>query len=251
MHYQISRNGQQYGPYTLEDLKRYLATGNVQPTDLVKNEDMPEWIPVSQLLAAEPQTAQPQPQSQFQPQAQSAPFEPTPAYSQPAPSVMVDQYPDPPNLNWGLVLLFDLVTCSLFQYVWNLIVAAWTRRVQPNSTALFYYIGADLLYLVYMAVTFVTGFSSAIFMARSGVVYHHSSGEYAMRGFIGLAFWVLKLIARFQHRESLLEHFNGPEPIGLRLSGVMTFFFGGLYFQYHLNRINALKAAARFGAPRY
>jgi hypothetical protein len=33
MHYQISRNGQEYGPYTLEDLQRYLASGNVMPTD--------------------------------------------------------------------------------------------------------------------------------------------------------------------------------------------------------------------------
>ena len=33
------------------------------------------------------------------------------------------------------------------------------------------------------------------------------------------------------------EHFNGPEPIGLSLSGVMTFFFGATYFQYHINDI--------------
>ncbi len=49
---------------------------------------------------------------------------------------------------------------------------------------------------------------------------------------------------------SLEEHFNGPEPVGLRLNGVMVFFFGGVYFQYHLNRINAIKQAARFGAAR-
>jgi hypothetical protein len=36
------------------------------------------------------------------------------------------------------------------------------------------------------------------------------------------------------------------EPVGLSLSGVMTFFFGGLYFQYHLNRINEMKRLARY-----
>ena len=36
--------------------------------------------------------------------------------------------------------------------------------------------------------------------------------------------------------------------MGLRLSGVMTFFFGGVYFQAKLNEINAVKAAARYGA---
>ena len=47
-------------------------------------------------------------------------------------------------------------------------------------------------------------------------------------------------------RRSMEEHFNGPEPMGLSLSGVMTFFFGGIYFTYHLNRINELKRAARY-----
>jgi hypothetical protein len=42
------------------------------------------------------------------------------------------------------------------------------------------------------------------------------------------------------------QHFNGPEPIGLSLSGVMTFFFGMLYFQYHFTRINELKRLARY-----
>ena len=40
MHYQITRNGQNYGPYTLEDLQRYLASGNVLPTDLCKSDEM-------------------------------------------------------------------------------------------------------------------------------------------------------------------------------------------------------------------
>ena len=47
-------------------------------------------------------------------------------------------------------------------------------------------------------------------------------------------------------RRSMEEHFNGPEPIGLSLSGVMTFFFGIYYFQYHFTRINELKRAARY-----
>ena len=50
MHYQVSRNGQMYGPYTLEDLQRYLASGNVLPTDLAKSEEMADWVPVSQLI---------------------------------------------------------------------------------------------------------------------------------------------------------------------------------------------------------
>ena len=39
MTYQVSRNGQLYGPYSLEDLQRYVATGNVLLTDLAKTEE--------------------------------------------------------------------------------------------------------------------------------------------------------------------------------------------------------------------
>jgi hypothetical protein len=47
-------------------------------------------------------------------------------------------------------------------------------------------------------------------------------------------------------RRSMEEHYNGPEPIGLSLSGVMTFFFGVYYFQYHFTRINEMKRLARY-----
>ena len=50
MLYHISRNGQNYGPYTLEDLNRYVASGNVLLTDLAKSDDRPDWVPVSQVL---------------------------------------------------------------------------------------------------------------------------------------------------------------------------------------------------------
>jgi len=50
MTYQVSRNGQMYGPYTLEDLQRYVASGNILLTDMAKSEDMPDWLPVAQIL---------------------------------------------------------------------------------------------------------------------------------------------------------------------------------------------------------
>ena len=50
MTYQVSRNGQMYGPYTLEDLKRYVASGNILGTDMAKSEEMPDWLPVAQIL---------------------------------------------------------------------------------------------------------------------------------------------------------------------------------------------------------
>ncbi len=260
MHYQISRNGQEYGPYTLEDLQRYLASGNVLPTDLAKSETMTEWVPVSQILAGNVPPGTVPPVSE--PMAGSGPAYTNvgtvtgaaaagysgfdygqPGYVAPNPNVLAGSpYPDAPNLHWGLVLLFAVLTCSLFMFIWNLIVAAWLKRVQPNATSLFYYIGAGVLLVIQ-------------WLESANYSVHHvfTPGLHGMSGnhgglFIGLVAWVVRLVARFSQRASLEEHFNGPEPVGLQLNPVMTFFFGGLYFQYHLNRINAMKQAARYGA---
>jgi hypothetical protein len=50
MNYFVSRDGKEYGPYTLADLQRYVASGNVLVTDLARSEGMGEWIPVSQVI---------------------------------------------------------------------------------------------------------------------------------------------------------------------------------------------------------
>jgi len=243
MHYQVSRNGQTYGPYTLEDLQRYLASGNVLPTDFAKSEEMADWVTVSQLLGTEA----PPPAAGFTAPPYSGGGSIEPAYN-PAvannAALAVSPYPDAPNLHWGLVLLLAILTCSLFMFVWNLVVAAWLRRVQPNATSLYYYLGAGVLFVLQLLFSGATGVAGTV---HSGV---HFFPGHPLPGLLALATWVVRLIARYSQRASLEEHFNGPEPVGLRLNPVMTFFFGGLYFQYHLNRINALKQGSRYGAPR-
>jgi hypothetical protein len=235
MLYYVSRNGQSYGPYTLDDLRRYVASGNVLPTDLAKSDEMPDWVPVSQIL--NPVSGTPVPGSEA-PAGYQAPV--VPQY--PAASAI---YPDSPNLNWGLVLLFAFLTCSFFMFVWNLVLAAWMKRVQPNSKAIYYYAAATILVLL-QAFT-GTHAQAHIVQHQPGVQWVWAYyGAHPLRNFIALAAWVVRLIARFTMRADLEEHFNGPEPVGLSLSGVMTFFFGGLYFQYHLNRINELKRMARY-----
>ncbi len=246
MHYTISRNGQTYGPYTLDDLQRYVASGNVLPTDMAKSEEMVDWVPVSQLLAPNPIAAQPPADPGFSSPGYANPaysnVNPNPAYGQPNP-VAASPYQDPPNINWGLLLLLDVITCTLFQWVWNLIIAAWLKRVQPNATSLYYYLGAAVLTLIQIAVAVPHGMHQTF---GGGI---HTSYD-PVSGIIGLCVWVVRLIARYSQRASLEEHFNTVEPVGLQLNPVMTFFFGGIYFQYHLNRINQMKQGARFGAGR-
>jgi hypothetical protein len=222
MQYHIARDGQVYGPYTLDDLRRYLASGNVLPTDMAKSEEMPQWAPVSQVLGM-PAMA--------------------PAYPQPGAALSAPgMYPDAPNLHWGLVLLISLFTCSLFMFVWNLVLSSWMRRVKPDSKALFYYAAAAVLALL----SAITGHSAQIHMQAGNMMIWNFVHANPLGGLFSLGSWVVRLIARFTMRSDLEEHFNSVEPVGLRLSGIMTFFFGGLYFQYHLNRINEMKRMARY-----
>ena len=220
MAYTVSRNGQTYGPYTLEDLQRYVASGNVLPSDMAKSDEMPDWLPVAQILgtpAAPPAYVAPVPQ----------------AYTQPTGI----PYPDPPNLNWGLMLLLGFFTFGLFVIAWNFVIATWAKRVQPASKALIYYVIGTILVFVNF------GGSYGILISLG----HHQHPHHSVLGsIIGIASWIVRLIARFTLRDDIERHFNGPEPLGIRLSGVLTFFFGGIYFQYKLNQINDMKQALRY-----
>jgi hypothetical protein len=222
MLYHITRDGQNYGPYTLEDLQRYVASGNVLLTDMARPEDGTEWVPVSQILGMVSPAVVPQGVA------------PAPSYGEAVlPGGAV--YPDPPNLHWGLVLLIGVFTCWLFLVVWNFVQAAWMRRVNPRSNALWFYVASAVL-------SFGGQFLRFGLMASSG--FHN---PYLALGIpIGLISFVLTEIGFFDMRRSMEEHYNGPEPIGLSLSPVMTFFFGPLYFQYHMSRINELKRMARY-----
>ena len=65
----VMRDGQQYGPYTLEDLNAHLAAGSLLPTDQAWYEGAPAWMPMNQVpgvvvpgaapVAAVPQMAVP------------------------------------------------------------------------------------------------------------------------------------------------------------------------------------------------
>ena len=51
MNIHISRDGQQFGPYTLEDAQTHLASGSLLPHDLAWVEGATEWRPLSEVVA--------------------------------------------------------------------------------------------------------------------------------------------------------------------------------------------------------
>lgn len=48
MQVHIDRNGERYGPYSIEDINAYLANGTLLPTDLAWQDGMADWMPLSE-----------------------------------------------------------------------------------------------------------------------------------------------------------------------------------------------------------
>jgi hypothetical protein len=251
MSYFILRNGQQYGPYSPADLERYLTLGSIVTTDLARTEQMNQWLPLSQIIG----NAVPAPPAPFgnagpgygginaPPQMPPAPgptlsnsnVQPMPPPAQtpaclgyPLPPEMQHAAPLPPGgLHWGILLLGTIVTAGLFGTIWAFVQANWVRKIDQQSKAMVFLIIGVVLNLLGQGI--------------------NVSGEAPLLALLVLfGSLVCIYVALFGMRTSMLRYYNSVERIGLQLSGVMTFFFGIVYFQYHLQRI--LKAK-REGQP--
>jgi GYF domain 2 len=207
VNYFIKRDLNEYGPYSLAELQRYVASGNILLTDVCRSEGIQDWVPVSQVIGNIPVP-------------QAAPVAST--YISAAPQV--SPYPPPPSMHWALVLLIAVVTCGLFGWVWAILQAAWVKKVQPASNGILFWGIAIGLQVVYVALSI-----------------SQDPGVKAFGGIAELAGVVLWIVGAFSLKSSIEEHFNIAEPMGLQLSGVMTFFFNIYYFQYHFSRIIEIK----------
>jgi hypothetical protein len=209
MNYFITRNGQEYGPYTLADLQRYVATGSILVTDMTRSEGMTEWFPVSQVIGNIP----------------------VPVAPQTATATPSTWYPNPPNLHWGIAVLLGVITCGLFGWIWIFVQAAWVRKVRPESKCMIYAaIGIGLLF-------------ASLFL-------NVNKESAPLSGLLNLAGAVMWQVAAFTMRSDIEEHYNSAEPLAIRLSGVMTFFFGIYYFQFHFTRINEMKKQGQLPVPQ-
>jgi hypothetical protein len=128
----------------------------------------------------------------------------------------------PPNMHWAVLLLLAVVTCNLFTIVWLFVNAVWVRKVRPGNRALFYLIA-------YFAAAFSSGYLG-VRTENVGIVLN----------LVGVGFF---LAGVFSIRGDMEDYFNHEENIGMRLSGVMTFFFSTIYFQYHFNEVNERRRA--------
>ncbi len=216
MEYRIAREGQTYGPYTEAEVRTYLSSGYLVETDLACTDGMTKWVPLSKLL----------PKQKKAKKSKSPPLDPA--------GLRLD-LPAPPDIPWVMALVLECITLGSFFVMWDIYEGFWLRRVEPESRALLYFCVAALLFIVNSPSLY--SFVVHDFSGMPRLVSTHAT-------VIGVATFFMRILARFSMRRTLRTHFSREEPIGLTLSWFMTLVFGGLYFQYHFNRINELRRAA-------
>ena len=65
----ISRDGEQNGPYSIEDVNTYLKDGTLLPTDLACQEGLDEWVPLDEIQFTGLELKQDQSESVSEPSA--------------------------------------------------------------------------------------------------------------------------------------------------------------------------------------
>ena len=153
-------------------------------------------------------------------------------------------FPAPPRLHWGWVFVLCVLTLGLFGNVWMVVVGWWIKKVTRSAGAFWW----SLAYVLVVPCAFLLGVVGVV-AARmgadpTGLYVFTATASDVMR----LAAFVLYLVAAFG-----IKHMLEAAPIDIPLSGVMTFFFAPIYFQYHLCDYNVEGRVAEqlsgFGEP--
>jgi len=197
---------------------------------------------------------QPQPDYAAQPPYQQPPpaFVPAPMAAQPyggGPPQPVSGAV-PPSMHWFVLLLLGTLTFGILMYIWFFVQAGFVKKIDPRSKAGLWF----ALYLL-MALATLGAFGYTIYelhidfsemknpeyvqlVANAFYAYLQTNMALLLTCSIAAPLsFIFLLVGIFGMRSSIQRYYNNVEPIGLRLSGVMTFFFNILYFQYHFRRI--------------
>ncbi|MCC7341423.1 MAG: hypothetical protein IT170_10085 [Bryobacterales bacterium] len=267
MMYFLNRGGTRYGPYTPDDVRRYLASGNIAPEDRLE----PEGGGAS-LTAAE--LAQPPATPSFQASPQASPGSAAPLgtgaagglhpASQPISasgfggypmhtmtSSIPAQVPPPPGMDWWLVLILSICTCTLFGYIWSIVQSRWVKKLDPGSRATLYLLLPLLLIPAVIAIAIGGGIAGEV----------AGRGEEVIGGLMAIPVLVLSLgaaiasIAGFISMSSSLSeataHWGAAR---IDLGGIFTvfvvigwltnllFLIAPVWIQYRLDEVRRLQA---------
>jgi len=199
----ISHQGQEYGPWSREEVQRYLTEGRLSLSDFARTGPNQPWAPLPTILAA----------------------------SGVAPGALI-----PPSLHWLLLILIQFFTGCLFGLVWIFVQTSWMKKINPKSRATGSIAVATLGGLAGVALLTTGGIAEGLNPAPSGAF----DINMVMAG-LGLLLLIAAPIfffsGIFSMKKSLETYYNTIEPINLRLSSFMVIFFNIYYFQYHFTRI--------------
>ncbi len=239
MSYFLARDGQQHGPYEVDAVRRMAAEGSISQKHLLWTEGMAAWAPVSEIFPTIVAPPPPPPPPHVVPPA-PPPFAPAPA---------MGTGPVPPSMHWFVVMLLGSLTLGVFSIVWAFKIAGFVKKVSPRCNGrglLFSILALDLLYALFVVLAAVasrTGhWDTRIYTDPQTVIS-------ALGVLVVITISIMAINAIFRMRRGLLDYYNSTEPIRLRLSGGMTFFFSIYYLQYHLRRIAIWKKTGQLIPP--
>lgn len=127
-----------------------------------------------------------------------------------------------------MMVFLSLITLGIYGAYW-----IYSRRKSFNA------MGSAQVGEVLGTAPLILSFLSLGFSMRSAIIPIWGG---AAEGLTSLGAAVMMIVACFRYRSSLREYVRAREVSPLAAdsvarSGIMTFFFGALYLQYHLNRL--------------
>lgn len=162
-----------------------------------------------------------------------------PFYAYPSAPPVVRAVPDPPRLHWGWVLLLSMVTFGFFGMAWLIVQANWVRKVRGHSKT--------LPWAIAYASALPALFLFAIVMGILGALFHIADVQAFIRSavlLVRIAIFVLWIVTIY----TLSNELNA-DPIDIPLSGILIFFLGPVYFQFHLFDYHVSDELHQFRGP--
>lgn len=126
--YQINQDGQQFGPYSPDQLRQYFREGRIQQTAMVWTEGMPHWLPLNQAF----------PDLTTTPKAPPPPVQPR--SSKPVRVQTIEKT----GKTWKRLKLW-----SVFGF-WGLLIVTFSSLDTPDSTSTISALGAVLCLGLYI-----------------------------------------------------------------------------------------------------
>jgi small basic protein len=194
MKYVLVRSGNRYGPYSVEEVRQYLAAGNIAADDQLEPESGGTPVRAAELTAAPAgiPTAAPSPSAGASPGGfapagpMPSPFAGPSAYPAPVLHATIPPHiPPPPAMDWWLVLILSLVTCTLFGFIWTFFQARWVKKLDPSSRATLYL----LLSLLFIPIVIAMIVGGGVLSALTGI-----SGGGGGEEVFGILFMLLSII---------------------------------------------------------